>query len=130
MIMKEVIFTEKATSPTGPYSQAIKVGNTVYLAGVCGDDPVSGEIMGNGDMKIEAKYAMENLKNTLEAAGGKMTDIVKVNVVFTDLEQASDFNEVYMTYFPEYRPARIAMGVAGLLGGANLELDAVAVLDT
>lgn len=130
MIMKEVIFTEKATSPTGPYSQAIKVGNTVYLAGVCGDDPVSGEIMGNGDMKIEAKYAMENLKNTLEAAGGKMTDIVKVNVVFTDLEQVSDFNEVYMTYFPEYRPARIAMGVAGLLGGANLELDAVAVLDT
>lgn len=80
-------------------------------------------------MKVEAKYAMENLKNTLEAAGGKMTDIVKVKVVFTDLEQAADFNEVYMTYFPDYRPARIAMGVAGLLGGAHLELDAVAILD-
>ena len=128
-IMKEVIFTNKATSPTGPYSQAIKVDKTVYLAGVCGDDPVTGEIMGDGDMKVEAKYAMENLKNTLEAAGGKMTDIVKVKVVFTDLAQAADFNEVYMTYFPDYRPARIAMGVAGLLGGAHLELDAVAILD-
>ena len=127
--MKEVIFTNKATSPTGPYSQAIKVDKTVYLAGVCGDGPVTGEIMGGGDMKVEAKYAMENLKNTLEAAGGKMTDIVKVKVVFTDLEQAADFNEVYMTYFPDYRPARIAMGVAGLLGGAHLELDAVAILD-
>ena len=127
--MKEVIFTNKATSPTGPYSQAIKVDKTVYLAGVCGDDPVTGEIMGDGDMKLEAKYAMENLKNTLEAVGGKMTDIVKVKVVFTDLAQAADFNEVYMTYFPDYRPARIAMGVAGLLGGAHLELDAVAILD-
>ena len=109
-IMKEVIFTKKATSPTGPYSQAVKVGNTVYLAGVCGDDPV-------------------NLKNTIEAAGGKMTDIVKVNVVFTDISKAADFNEVYRTYFPDYLPARIAMGVASLLGGANLELDAIAVIE-
>ena len=129
MIMKEVIFTKKATSPTGPYSQAVKVGNTVYLAGVCGDDPVTSEIMGNGDMKIEAKYALENLKNTIEAAGGKMTDIVKVNVVFTDISKAADFNEVYRTYFPDYLPARIAMGVASLLGGANLELDAIAVIE-
>jgi len=126
---KEVIFTEKATSPTGPYSQAVKVGNTVYLAGVCGDDPVTGEIMGDGDMKIEAKYALENLKNTIEVAGGKMTDIVMVHVVFTDVSQAAEFNEVYRTYFPDYLPARIAMGVAALLGGAHLELDAVAVLD-
>jgi 2-iminobutanoate/2-iminopropanoate deaminase len=127
--MKEVIFTDKATSPTGPYSQAVKVGNTVYLAGVCGDDPATGEIMGNGDMKIEAKYALENLKNTIEAAGGKMSDIVMVHVVFTDVAQAADFNEVYRTYFPDYLPARIAMGVAALLGGANLELDAIAVLE-
>ncbi len=127
--MKEVIFTKQATSPTGPYSQAIKVGNTVYLAGVCGDNPATGEIMGKGDMKIEAKYALENLKKTIEAAGGTMHDIVKVNVVFTDLTKAADFNEVYKTYFTDYRPARIAMGVAGLLGGANLELDAVAILE-
>ena len=126
---KEVIFTEKATAPTGPYSQAVKVGNTVYLAGVCGDDPVTGEIMGDGDMKVEAKYALENLKNTIEAAGGKMTDIVMVHVVFTDVNQAADFNEVYRTYFPDYLPARIAMGISALLGGAHLELDAIAVLD-
>lgn len=127
--MKEVIFTDKATSPTGPYSQAVKIGNVVYLAGVCGDDPKTGEIMGNGDMKVEAKYAMENLKNTIEAAGGKMSDIVKVNVVFTDGSKSADFNEVYNTYFPDYKPARIAMIAAGLLGGANLELDAVAVIE-
>ena len=76
--MKDIIFTEKATAPTAPYSQAIRAGSTVYLAGVCGDDPATGKLMGSGDMTVEAAYAMENLKNTLEAAGGPMEDIVKV----------------------------------------------------
>lgn len=128
--MKEVIFTEKATKPTAPYSQAVKVGNTVYLAGVCGDDPATGEIVGDGDMKIEAKYALDNLKQTVEAAGGTMDDIVMVHVYVNDLQKMQDFNAVYPTYFKDgYLPARIAMQVVKFAGGANLELDAIAVLE-
>lgn len=125
---KEVVFTPKATKPTAPYSQAIKVGDTVYLAGVCGDDPVTEEIMGNGDIKIETKYAMDNLKYTIEAAGGTMDDIVKVNVYIKDIKMMKDFNEVYPTYFKKQLPARIAMQIVDLAGGANLEIDAVAVI--
>lgn len=128
--MKEVIFTEKATRPTSLYSQAVRAGNTVYLAGVCGDDPATGEIMGGGDMAVEAKYALENLRLTLEAAGGTMNDLVMVHVYVNDLEKLPAFNEVYATYFTGgYLPARIAMQVVKFSGGANLELDAVAVLD-
>ena len=127
--MKEIIFTEKATKPTAPYSQAIKVGNTVSLAGVCGDDPVTEKIMGDGDMKIEATYALDNLKHTIEAAGGTMNDIVKVQVYVNDIDKMADFNAVYPSYFKDgYLPARIAMQIVGLAGGANLELDAIAVL--
>ena len=129
MNKKEVIFTEKATKPTAPYSQAIKVGSTVYLAGVCGDDPITEKIMGDGDMKIEATYALDNLKHTIEAVGGTMNDIVKVQVYVTDINKMAEFNEVYPTYFMDgYLPARIAMQIAQLADGANLEIDAIAVL--
>ncbi len=124
---KEVIFTPKATKPTAPYSQAIKAGNTVYLAGVCGDDPETDMIVGDGDIKIETKYAMENLKNTIEAAGGTMEDIVMVSVFVKDINMMADFNEVYKTYF-KVLPARKAMQIVDLAGGANLELDAIAVI--
>lgn len=126
--MKEIIYTEKATAPTACYSQAVKFGNLVFLAGVCGDDPVTGEIMGEGDIKIEAKYALENLKATIVAAGGTLDDIGKVNVYINDIERMPEFNEVYSQYFKENPPARIAMAVTALTGGANLEIDAVAVI--
>ena len=125
---KDVVFTPKATKPTAPYSQAIKVGNVVYLSGVCGDDPQTNEIMGSGDIKIETKYAMENLRNTVEAAGGTIDDIVKVNVYINDINKMSDFNEIYVNYFTSELPARIAMQVAAFAGGANLEIDAVAII--
>lgn len=126
--MKEIIYTEKATAPTACYSQAVKFGNLVFLAGVCGDDPVTGEIMGEGDIKIEAKYALENLKATIVAAGGTLDDIGKVNVYINDIERMPEFNEVYSQYFKENPPARIAMAVTAFTGGANLEIDAVAVI--
>ena len=86
--------------------------------------------MGSGDMTVEATYAMENLKNTLEAAGGTMEDIVKVQVYVTDITKLPAFNAVYQRYFPVgHLPARIAMEISRLADGANLELDAIAVLD-
>ncbi|MDR2485210.1 MAG: RidA family protein, partial [Treponema sp.] len=78
--------------------------------------------------KEEAKYALENLKATIEAAGGTLADIVKVNVYVVDISLMREFNEVYKQYFPEDPPARIAMEIKGLSDGANLELDAIAVL--
>ena len=117
-----------ATKPTAPYSQAVKVGNIVYLAGACGDDPKTDQIMGNGDIKIEAKYALENIKAAVEAAGGTMENIVKMNVFVKDIKMMKDFNEVYKTYFPVDPPARIAMQITDLAGGANLEIDGVAIL--
>ncbi len=125
---KEIIFTEKATKPTAPYSQAVKVGNIVYLAGACGDDPKTDQIVGDGDIKIEAKYALENIKAAVEAAGGTMENIVKMNVFVKDIKMMKDFNEVYSTYFPVDPPARIAMQITDLAGGANLEIDGVAIL--
>ncbi|MCJ7856500.1 Rid family detoxifying hydrolase [Lachnospiraceae bacterium NSJ-143] len=125
---KEIIFTEKATKPTAPYSQAVKVGNIVYLAGACGDDPETDQIVGNGDIKIETKYALENIKAAVEAAGGTLENIVKMNVFVKDIKMMKDFNEVYKTYFPVDPPARIAMQITDLAGGANLEIDGVAIL--
>jgi len=126
---KEMIFTEKATKPTSWYTQAVKHGNMVFLAGACGDDPVTGEIVGDGDIKIESKAALENIKHTIEAAGGTLENIVKMQVYVKDLSMISKFNEVYMTYFPENPPARIAMAVKDFMGGANLEIDGIAILD-
>ena len=128
--MKEVIFTDKATKPTSTYSQAVKAGNQVYLAGVCGDDPVTGKIMGDGDIAIEARYAMENLRNTIEAAGGCMNDLVMVQIYITDIEKMDALNPVYASYFENgYLPARIAMEVSRFAGGANLEINAFAVIE-
>lgn len=127
--MKKVVFTQKATKPTACYSQAIKTGNLVFLAGVCGDDPATGKIMGDGDTCVETKYALENLKHTVEAAGGTLENIVKVNVYVKDIRMMPAFNSVYAQYFKDNPPARIAMSITDLTGGANLELDAIAVLE-
>ena len=125
---KEIIFTEKATKPTAPYSQAVKVGNIVYLAGACRDLRNTDQIVGDGDIKIEAKYALENIKPAVEEAAGTMENVVKMNVFVKDIKMMKDFNEVYSTYFPVDPPARIAMQITDLAGGANLEIDGVAIL--
>lgn len=128
-MVKEIIYTDQATKPTSHYSQAVKAGNLVFLAGACGDDPATGEIVGDGDIKAEAKAALENIRHTIEAAGGSLKDIVKMNIFVKDLSMLKDFNEIYKTYFPTNKPARIAMAVKDFAGGANLEIDGIAVLD-
>ncbi|WP_312045882.1 RidA family protein [Anaerotignum sp.] len=125
----EMVYTDKATKPTAWYSQAVKHGNLVFLAGACGDDPVTGEIVGNGDIKIEAKAALENIKHTIEAAGGTLENIVKMQVYVKDLSMLAEFNEIYKVYFPINPPARIAMAVKDFMGGAHLEIDGIAILD-
>lgn len=125
---KKIIFTDKATKPTAWYSQAVVTGNVVYLAGACGDDPETDQIVGDGDIKAETRAALENIKNTIEAAGGTLENIVKMQVYVKDIQMMDDFNAVYKEYFPENPPARIAMEISNLAGGANLEIDGIAVL--
>lgn len=124
---KAVISTNKAPQAIGPYSQAIKVGDTVYLAGQI---PLVPETMAleSGDMREQIRRVFENLAAVAKASGGSLQDVVKLNVYLTDLGHFPLVNEVMAQYFREPCPARAAVGVAALPKGAAVEMDAVMVL--
>jgi reactive intermediate/imine deaminase len=124
---KETIKTDKAPQAIGTYSQAIKAGDTVYLAGQI---PLVPETMAleNGDMRAQIRRVFENLAAVAKASGGSLQDVVKLNVYLTDLGHFPLVNEVMAQYFREPYPARAAVGVAALPKGAAVEMDAVMVL--
>jgi reactive intermediate/imine deaminase len=124
---KEMIKTDKAPQAIGPYSQAVKVGDTIYLAGQI---PLVPETMAleNGDMRAQIRRVFENLAAVAKASGGSLQDVVKLNVYLTDLGHFPLVNEVMAQYFREPYPARAAVGVAALPKGATVEMDAVMVL--
>lgn len=124
---KSIIQTDKAPKAIGTYSQAVKVGNTVYLSGQIPLDPQSMELV-SGDFAASTRRVFENLKAVCEAAGGSLADIVKLNIFLTDLGHFSQVNEIMATYFQEPYPARAAIGVASLPKGAEVEMDAVMVV--
>jgi len=121
---KQVISTKAAPSAIGTYSQAIKVGNTVYLSGQIPLDPSSGELV-EGAFRVHVQRVFDNLRAVAQAAGGSLTDVVKLNVFLTDLANFATVNEVMSEYFKEPYPARAAIGVAALPKGAQVEMDAV-----
>ncbi|MFV1997859.1 MAG: RidA family protein [Acidiferrobacterales bacterium] len=121
---REIIKTDEAPQAIGTYSQAIKIGNTVYLSGQIPLDPKSMELV-DGDMRARITRVFNNLDAVAEAAGGSLQDIVKLNVFLTDLAHFPLVNEVMATYFQEPWPARAAIGVAALPKGADVEMDAV-----
>jgi reactive intermediate/imine deaminase len=124
---RTVVKTNNAPAAIGTYSQAIKVGDTVYLAGQI---PLVPETMAleNGDMRAQIKRVFENLGAVARASGGSLQDVVKLNVYLTDLGHFPLVNEVMAQYFREPYPARAAVGVAALPKGAAVEMDAVMVL--
>jgi reactive intermediate/imine deaminase len=124
---KETIKTNNAPQAIGPYSQAVKVGDTIYLAGQI---PLVPETMAleNGDMRAQIRRVFENLAAVAKASGGSLQDVVKLNVYLTDLGHFPLVNEVMAQYFREPYPARAAVGVAALPKGATVEMDAVMVL--
>ncbi len=124
---KTVINTDKAPAAIGTYSQAIKAGNTVYMSGQIPLDPKSMELVEG--FEAQAVQVFENLKAVAEAAGGSLKDIVKLNIVLTDLGNFATVNEVMSRYFQLPFPARAAIGIAALPKGAQVEMDAVMVLD-
>lgn len=123
---KSIIHSPKAPAAIGTYSQAVRVGDTVYLSGQIGLDPVAMLLVDGVDAQIER--VLENMKAVAEAAGGSLADIVKVNVYLTDLGNFAKFNEVMSRYFAEPYPARAVVGVAALPRGALVEADAVMAL--
>jgi len=123
---KTIIATPNAPAAIGTYSQAVKVGDTVYLSGQIGLDPLSGQLVDGIDAQIVRVF--DNLKAVAEAAGGSLADVVKLNVFLTDLGNFAKVNETMAKYFQQPYPARAAVGVASLPRGALVEADAVMVL--
>ena len=121
------VFTDQAPRAIGPYSQAVRVGNTVYLSGQIPLDPKSGELV-KGDIKLEARRVFDNLKAVATAAGDGLQQVVRVTIYLTDLGDFTQVNEVMAEYFQEPYPARATIGVAALPRGARIEVDAVMVL--
>ena len=124
---KQIITTDKAPQAIGTYSQAVKVGNTLYLSGQIPLDPVTMTLV-DGEIDQQIRRVFENLKAVAEAANGNFGDVVKLNVFLTDLGHFSRVNEIMAEYFSEPYPARAAIGVAALPRGANVEMDAVLML--
>lgn len=125
-MLKTIISTPDAPAAIGTYSQAVKVGNTVYLSGQIGLDPASMQLVEGIDAQIVRVF--DNLKAVAAAAGGSLADVVKLNVFLTDLSHFAKVNTVMSQYFAEPFPARAALGVAALPRGALVEADAVMVL--
>ena len=125
---KKIISTDRAPQAIGTYSQAVKVGDTVYMSGQIPLVPETMEMV-EGDIEAQIKRVFDNLSAVAEAAGGRMADIAKLNVFLTDLSHFPVVNEVMATYFTEPYPARAAIGVAALPKGAAVEMDAVMVIE-
>lgn len=128
-MMKEIIQTDKAPQAIGTYSQAVKVGQTVYLSGQIPLIPET-MVLVEGDIAAQITRVFENLKAVAEAAGGDFSHIVKLNVFLTDLANFPVVNEIMGQYFEQPYPARAAIGVASLPKGAAVEMDAVMHLPT
>jgi reactive intermediate/imine deaminase len=123
---RRVISTNRAPAAIASYSQAIQVGETLYLAGQIGLDPATRELVPGG-LQAEARRALDNCKAILEAAGFTLADVVQVQVFLADVGDYAAFNEVYSGYFPPPAPARAAVAVAALPRGARVEVLMTAV---
>lgn len=124
---RSIIRTPNAPQAIGPYSQAVRAGDTLYLSGQIPLDPATGEIV-RGDIAAQARRVFENIKAVLEAGGASFADVVRVGVYLTDLNDFAAVNEAMKQYFAEPYPARSTIGVSALPRGAAVEVDLVAVV--
>jgi reactive intermediate/imine deaminase len=124
---RQTIHTSHAPQAIGPYSQAVRAGDTVYLSGQIPLDPATMQLV-SGDIEAEIRQVFENLKAVAEASGGSLANAVKVNVFLTDLAHFAKVNEIMATYCTQPFPARAAVGVAQLPRGARVEIECVLYL--
>ncbi|XUW99409.1 MAG: RidA family protein [Dehalogenimonas sp.] len=121
---KEIIHTDGAPKTIGPYSQAVRTSNLLFTSGQLPIDPATGEV--SGDISVQTKQVLENLKAILTAAGGSLDDVVKATVFITDLSNFSVMNNVYSSYFKASPPARSTVEVSGLAKNSLVEIEVVA----
>ncbi|MDE2234918.1 MAG: RidA family protein [Gammaproteobacteria bacterium] len=121
---RTAIHTDLAPKAIGPYSQAIRAGNTVYLSGQIGLDPNTGQLVAGG-IQAEARRVFENLKAVAETAGQGLAQVVRLTVYLVDLNDFAKLNEIMSDYFQAPYPARATIGVAALPRNARVEVDAV-----
>ena len=126
--IRTIIRTDKAPKAIGPYSQAVRAGNTVYLSGQIPLDPATGELV-TGDIATQTRRVFENLSAVCAEAGGSLAQVVRIGIYLTDLAHFAAVNAVMAEYCKEPYPARSTIGVAALPKGAQVEVDAVLVLD-
>jgi 2-iminobutanoate/2-iminopropanoate deaminase len=124
---REALLPEGAPKPLGPYSLGIRTGRWVFASGTIGNDPATGKLVPGG-VEAQTRQALTNLSGTLRAGGTSLAQVVKTTVFLVDLGQFAAMNAVYAEFFPQDPPARSTIQVAGLPGGAAVEIEAVAVI--
>lgn len=125
---REIISTDQAPAAVGPYSQAVRVGNFVYTAGQIPLDPATGQLVGK-EIEAQTRQVMENLTRILEAAGSSLEKVVKTTIFVTDMNEFATINQTYGSFFSDDPPARSTVEVAALPLGAQIEIEAVAILE-
>ena len=131
---REIVSSNQAPKAIGPYSQAVAVdlvpaagGRLIFCSGQIPLDPVSGEMVGAGDVRVQTERVLQNLDAVLRAGGASLAAVVKTTIYLADLQDFGAVNEVYARYFPDHPPARATVQVAGLPRGSMVEIDAIAV---
>jgi len=123
---KQVVNTDQAPAAIGPYSQALKVGEMVFVSGQIPIDPATGDIV-QGDIKAQTRQVLTNLNAVLAAAGSSLERTVKTTVYITNMDEFSQVNEVYSEFFKDQPPARACVEVSRLPKGVAVEIDAIAI---
>ena len=125
---KEIISTENAPQAIGPYSQAVKAGNLMFISGQIPLDPETGDLASQS-IEDQAKQVLENVKSICEAAGCSLDDIVKISIFLTDLSNFAVVNDMMKEYFSKPYPARATVEVSGLPLGVNVEIEAIVLIN-
>ncbi len=125
---KEIIISKKVPAAIGPYSPALKIGNLVFVSGQLPIDPVIGEIV-KGDIEVQARRSLENLKAVLESYSIGMENVVKTTIFLKDMNNFSRINKIYGEYFTDQFPARSCVEVSRLPKDANIEIEAIGMIN-
>lgn len=123
--MKEEIICDKAPNSIGPYSQAIKFGNLIFISGQLPIDTSTGDLI-QGDIRRETEVVLTNLRNILNSIGLDMKNVLKITIYLKDMANFKDINDVYATFFTKPYPARVTMAVKELPKNADIEIEAIA----
>ena len=124
-MQKEIIYTNQAPEPIGPYSQAVKTGNLLFVSGQIPIDPATGNVV-SGSVKEETIQVMKNLAAILQVSGSNFNAIVKTTIFLSDMALFAEVNEIYGSYFSGNYPARETVAVKGLPKGVNVEISVIA----